>query len=93
MRLYYHEVALMILFQFLYGRICPHALYHHHCHNSYQHIHHHFNPQNYHPLQEESWLYTAKMAGYAISIVLLVVYILTIQVFSYASSSTPHPCE
>ena len=30
--------------------------------------------------QEEAWLYTAKMAGYAISIVLLVVYILTIQV-------------
>ena len=31
-------------------------------------------------VQEEAWLYTAKMAGYGISIVLLLVYILTIQV-------------
>ena len=55
--------------------------YHHHYHHRYHHNHHHCNPQYHHHLQEEAWLYTAKMAGYAISIVLLVVYILTIQVF------------
>ena len=47
----------------------------HHDYNHY-HPHHHHDHQ-----QEEAWLYTAKMAGYAISIILLVVYILTIQVF------------
>ena len=54
-----------------------------HCHHydlRYLHIHYHHNPQYYDHLQEEAWLYTAKMAGYAISIVLLVVYVLTIQV-------------
>jgi len=35
------------------------------------------------PYEEEAWLYTAKMAGYGISIVLLLVYILTIQVSAY----------
>ena len=35
------------------------------------------------PYEEEAWLYTAKMAGYAISITLLIIYILTIQVSAY----------
>ena len=38
--------------------------------------------------QEEAWLYTAKMAGYGISIVLLLVYILTIQVLCHSNLCT-----
>ena len=38
-------------------------------------------------VQEEAWLYTAKMAGYGISIVLLLVYILTIQVLCHIHSA------